>query len=298
MSFAGEVRKELSLSMGKAAHCAVFELKGIYEACKKNAPDGFVADKKNIYVFSESLTIRTKCISLVKKAYRIEAKESTVNNAGCVVFSALGGIYSDLRSAKMPEKQCCKKAYLRGWFLAAGTVTDPEGQYDLEMVFKEKDRADAIASLLKEYDIEPGESKRKDTYVLYIKEGQKVVDFLGIVGAHSSLMKFENARIVKEVRGRVNRRVNCETANIKKTISASARQIKDIEYLEQNGILDSLPEGLKKVAQARLANPDVSLAELGELIDPPVGKSGVNHRLRKLCEIAAEKREEKKGEER
>ncbi|MCR4605611.1 MAG: DNA-binding protein WhiA [Eubacterium sp.] len=292
MSFAGEVRKELSQCMGKASHCAVAELRAIYEGCKKNVPAAVSANDEFIFIFSESLTIRTKCITLAKKAFRQNASEKNVNGANCVQIPYEKQIADALENREEYKKQCCKKAYLRGWFLIAGTVSDPEGQYDLEIVFTEKEKAENIAVLLKEYDIDPGISRRKDNYVLYIKEGQKVVDFLGLVGAHASLMKFENARIVKEVRGRINRRVNCETANINKTVSASAKQIKDIEYLKEEQILKTLPEGLQKIAEVRLENPDVSLAELGEMLDPPVGKSGVNHRLRKLCEIAARKREE------
>ena len=201
-------------------------------------------------------------------------------------------IYEDLMSEKTLERDCCKRAYLRGWFLAAGTVSNPEGQYDLEIVAETDEQACFIRSILDSFDLGAKLTHRKGRSVLYMKEGQKVVDFLNIVGAHVALMEFENTRILKEVRGRVNRRVNCETANIKKTISASSKQVEDIRLINDTIGWEKLPESLRQMARVRMDNPDVSLAELGELLDPPVGKSGVNHRLRRLSEIAADIRNE------
>ena len=133
--------------------------------------------------------------------------------------------------------------------------------------------------------------ERKKYYVVYIKEGSQIVDFLNIVEAHVALMRFENVRIVKEVRNSVNRQVNCETANISKTVTAAAKQIEDIRYIECNMGFSQLSRGLRDVAELRLEYPDSSLAELGQMLNPPIGKSGVNHRLRKLGEIANQLRD-------
>lgn len=283
MSFAGEVRRECAAITGRATHCQKAELRGIYEGCRHENP---------FKIRTESLTIQEKCISLVKKAYRLEP-EVDLGGPERIVFMRTGGsrIEADLMNEQVLERDCCKRAYLRGMFLAAGTITNPNESYHLEIVARTEELADRIRELLCGYELEARITRRKNHPVLYIKEGQKVGDFLNIVGAHQALMEFENARIVREMRGQINRRVNCETANIGKTISASARQLADIRYIEETVGLGSLPENLQEIAKARLNYPDVSLQELGEKLEPPVGKSGVNHRLRKISEIAKTKRE-------
>ena len=143
-----------------------------------------------------------------------------------------------------------------------------------------------IQSLLTAYEIDAKIVIRKKHYVVYVKEGSQIVELLGLMGAHISLMQLENVRIVKEMRNSVNRRVNCETANITKTVTAATRQIEDIIYIRDHYGLENLPEPLSQMAEVRLENPDAPLKELGEYLDPPVGKSGVNHRLRKLSELA------------
>ena len=132
--------------------------------------------------------------------------------------------------------------------------------------------------------------ERKKNYIVYVKEGARIVDLLNVMGAHVALMDFENVRILKDVRNSVNRQVNCETANIKKTVSAAARQIEDIQYIRDTSGFGTLPKGLAEIAIIRLEHAEVSLKELGGMLDPPIGKSGVNHRLRKLSEIAQEMR--------
>ena len=141
------------------------------------------------------------------------------------------------------------------------------------------------------FEVEAKTVLRKRYHVVYIKEGSQIVDMLGIMEAHVALMNLENVRILKEMRGTVNRKVNCETANINKTVSAAVEQINDILYIRDQAGFDRLPAGLKEIALARLEQPDATLKELGDSLDPPVGKSGVNHRLRKLREIATQLRE-------
>lgn len=185
-----------------------------------------------------------------------------------------------------PKKDCCARAFLRGAFLAAGTVSDPAKSYHLEITCPGEREAMLLLTLMERCGMEPKEMVRKGTQVVYIKEGQQVRDLLAMMGATVAMMDLENARILKGVRGNVNRRVNCETSNINKAVAAGMKQIRAIRALEAAGELDTLSDGLYDIAQARLAHPDATLEELGQTLVPPVSKSGVNHRLRKLCEMA------------
>lgn len=178
------------------------------------------------------------------------------------------------------------RAFLRGAFLAGGSVSDPEKSYHLEIVCQEIQKALALKTLLNHLGLEPGVAKRKQLCIVYLKSSEEIVEMLGMMEAGSALMELENIRIVKDMRNSVNRKVNCEAANISKTIGAAVKQLEDIEWIRDTKGLDSLPEGLAEVATLRLRYPDASLRELGERISPPVGKSGVNHRLRKLSEYA------------
>ena len=146
--------------------------------------------------------------------------------------------------------------------------------------------AEQLRDLINEFDFDAKIVARKKNHVVYIKEGAQIVDILNVMEAHVALMNLENVRIIKEMRNSVNRQVNCETANINKTVSAAVRQIEDIHYIEERAGLDSLPENLREIAEVRLKYPDAALKELGTCLQPPVGKSGVNHRLRKIAEIA------------
>ena len=184
------------------------------------------------------------------------------------------------------KKKCCKKAFLKGAFLAAGSMSDPEKTYHLEMISHQKVLAQELNDLMTFFNLNAKIIKRKGYYVVYLKEGENIVDFLNIIGAHGALLDLENVRIIKEVRNNVNRIVNCETANLQKTVDASIRQVDNIKYIRDNLGFDNLPDNLKQIAELRLENSDASLKELGEMLSPSLGKSGVNHRLRKLDEIA------------
>jgi DNA-binding protein WhiA len=189
---------------------------------------------------------------------------------------------------------CCRKAFLRGAFLAGGSISDPEKTYHLELTSRTLLQARELSRILGAFRLKARIIKRKGSYVTYLKEGENIVDFLNIVGAHSALMELENVRILKGMRNNVNRIVNCETANLEKTVNASMRQVENIQYIEEHIGFDRLPENLRDIAELRLEYSDANLAELGQLLSPPLGKSGVNHRLRKLDEIA-EKHREKGG---
>lgn len=184
------------------------------------------------------------------------------------------------------SRMCCKRAYLKGAFIASGTLSDPNKAYHFEIVSPSKTYADWLAALIRSLGVDGKVSKRKESYIVYVKDGSGISDLLNLMEAHVSMMNFENVRIVKEVRNSVNRQVNCEVANSSKTIAAAKRQIDDIKYIQENAGFDKLKPELAQMARLRLENPDVSLKDLGMMFDEPVGKSGVNHRLAKLCEIA------------
>ena len=192
-----------------------------------------------------------------------------------------------------PKNRCCRRAFLRGCFLATGSISDPDRSYHLEVSFPEPMLLAEFQEVLREYGIEARDIVRKGHLLAYLKEGQEIVDFLNIAGAHGSLMQLENIRIMKDMRNQVNRIVNCETANLEKTVNASFRQIEQIRYLESHVGLDSLPDGLRDIARLRLEHSEVSLQELGEMLYPVLTKSGVNHRLRKLERMAEQEREKR-----
>lgn len=184
------------------------------------------------------------------------------------------------------KKNCCRRSFLRGAFLAGGSVSDPEKTYHLEITNHNERSAKQICELGGKFGLNAKIIERKGNYVMYIKEGENIVDFLNIIGAHSALMELENVRILKGMRNDVNRIVNCETANLEKTVNASIRQIENIRYIMDNMGFDNLPQNLRDMAELRLKYSDANLKELGEMLSPSVGKSGVNHRLRKLDTIA------------
>ena len=186
------------------------------------------------------------------------------------------------------SKKCCKKTYVKSAFSSNGSVSDPDKEYHLEIICRDGMIAEELSEFLEEFGIEAKVVERKNHYVLYVKEAEQIEDFLNYIGAHNCMMEFENVRILKEVRNNVNRQVNCETANIQKTVDASMRQIESIRYLIDRGIFERLPLKLKEVASLRLENPDADLNELCQMLDNPIGKSGLNHRFRKLDEIARE----------
>lgn len=175
---------------------------------------------------------------------------------------------------------------LRGAFLALGTVNDPAKSYHLEMVIHQGGQAEGLKELMDKVNISAKVTSRKGNHVVYLKESEKIVAFLGLIGAHNAVLRMEDVWVYKDLRNTLNRQVNCETANLQKTASASVRQISNIKRLMAHDAFDSLSPALKEMARLRLQYPDATLTELGELAQPSVGKSGVNHRLRKLDEMA------------
>ena len=196
-----------------------------------------------------------------------------------------GALLKDL-PGELLQKECCRRAYLRGVFLGGGSVNNPGGTYHLEIITGDGRHAEAVSGLLQQFGLPSRISSRKQWYVVYLKDSEQIVECLNIMGAHTALLEFENTRIYKDMRNKVNRLVNCETANLNKTVNAAMRQSENIRLIAGAIGFAKLPQALREIAELRLRYPDASLKELGELLDPPLGKSGVNHRLRKLDKIA------------
>ncbi|MCM1044353.1 MAG: DNA-binding protein WhiA [Candidatus Gastranaerophilales bacterium] len=283
MSFSREVKQELAKQISPARHCQIAELAAIMSCCGqygRDAQGGY-----RIGFQTENEDVARKGFTLLKKTYNIDTDVALSEEQMQEVFQKLGNLKEPV-SNLLIKNSCCQRAFLRGAFLSIGSISDPHKSYHLEFVCTDEDKARQLQSVIQGFDIDAKMILRRKYYVVYLKEGENIVDLLNICEAHVSLMKLENLRIIKEMRNSVNRRVNCETANITKTVNASARQIEDIEYIRDHYGLDKLSQNLRQMAEVRLEYRDAPLKELGEYLDPPVGKSGVNHRLRKLSELA------------
>ena len=182
------------------------------------------------------------------------------------------------------------RAYIRGAFLGGGSISNPEKTYHLEFVTHSLEYATDLSKVINSFGLNSKVIQRKNSYIVYIKEGEQIVDLLNIIGAHTALLELENIRIMKEMRNNVNRLVNCETANLSKTVNAAVRQVESIKLIQREIGLARLPQNLREIAELRLNYPDESLKELGQMLEPPIGKSGINHRLRKIEKIAEELR--------
>lgn len=188
-------------------------------------------------------------------------------------------------SPAIVRARCCKRAYLRGVFLARGSISRPEGAYHLEITLPERELAVAVQKLASKQEINFHMTERKHSHVLYLKESETIVDFLRLIGASKALLEFENIRIMKSVKNQVNRLVNCETANLEKTLDASLKQVEMIEQLAAHLTVEGIPSQLRNLAVLRLDYPDLSLKELGEMMEPPLSKSGVAYRMKKLEQL-------------
>ena len=311
MSFSGMVKEELSKQISTARHCRIAETAALLCACAR------LTDKGTLRFQTENEAVLRKYFTLLQKTFNIDTEIAVCENRQM----KKGNIYSVeirdheeirivLQGAKLTadhsegdtlfagnslltQQSCCKRAFIRGAFLASGSISDPEKGYHFEIVCPEERKAEQLKELIASFQIDAKIVMRKKSYVVYVKEGAQIVDILAVMEANVALMNLENIRIVKEMRNSVNRKVNCETANINKTVSAAVKQIEDIRLIEREIGFDRLNEGLSETAELRLLYPEATLKELGTMLTPQVGKSGVNHRLRKLSEIADELRAHK-----
>ncbi|MBR6345297.1 MAG: DNA-binding protein WhiA [Lachnospiraceae bacterium] len=305
MSFSSDVKNEMMSKPVTARHCMIAEVTGYIVNMSRI---GVTDDRMTLIFESEHEDYLERVSMLLSKLYEIKTSPSGIDDKkSCrIVVSdeeSIGKIFEYCRiklrkdndgmvhicheiSPVLIKSACCVRTYLQTAFLCCGSVTDPEKSYHLEFAGTHPEKLRQIQDMLSHYDIMAKMTTRKNGYVLYVKEGQQIVDCLNIMGAHSSLLNMENSIVMKEFRNNLNRKVNCETANLIKSANAGSRQKADIELLRELGKLEKLPETLREIGLLRLEYPDISLKELGEMCDPPVSKSCVNHRLRKLSEIA------------
>jgi len=310
MSFSSDVKKELLNFYDNNRHCNIAELSAILLTCGE-----FLYEKDNSYikVQTENKIAVLKCCNLIKLLFGCKCEVFIRIGKGSrknvlyfiavfgkkVVFNILNaigiinnGIVCKKVNSVVVGSVCCKRAFIRGAFISAGSLCNPVRNYHLEFVECSFELAEEIKEIINSFSVESKIVERKKHYIIYIKEGEQIVELLNIMSAHKALMDLENVRIVKDVRNNVNRIVNCETANLNKTVLASVKQREEIEYIQKTVGLSYLPKQLYEAAVLRLQYPDLSLKELGEIMVPPVGKSGVNHRLKKIISIAENLREE------
>ena len=295
MSFSSGVKEELYRHISPARHCQLAELTALLHF---NGSIGVGTTGTFLQIHAENALVVRKCFTLLVKTFNIKTDVVVRRNTGKDNYSyyiyAKGEELLAIRDT-IVQAVCCKRAYIRGAFIASGSMSDPSKSYHFEIVCNDENQAEHLKEMMNSFGVDAKIVQRKRTYVVYLKEGSQIVDILNVMEAHVALMELENVRIVKEMRNSVNRKVNCETANINKTVSAAVRQMEDITYIRDQIGFEKLPEGLRDVALTRLAYPEAALKELGQLMANPLGKSGVNHRLRKLSEIAQQLREQQGG---
>ena len=305
VSYASEVKQELTKLVVHPEHARV-ELSALLRM------NGSLSLQNHHFVLTaqtENAAIARRIFSLIKQKYGIESEvlvrkkmKLKKNNQYLVrlkydtnrvltdldILDESGlSINTDVPEEVLNEDQRMR-SYLRGAFLATGSVNNPEtSRYHLEIYSLYEDHNEGIAQMMNYFHLNARTTKRRNGYIVYLKEAEKIADFLQLIGATNSMLKFEDIRIVRDMRNSVNRLVNCENANINKTVAAAERQIENIKHLQATVGLDSLPDKLREIAVLRLENPEVSLKELGEMVPSgPISKSGINHRLRKLNELA------------
>jgi cell division protein WhiA len=304
MSFAAETKKELTL-VAESACCRRAELLAVLDLNAELVESGSLT---SMVVETENVATARRIYTQVKNQFAIHPEvvvrkkmRLKKNNVYAIRFSlAQARQVADALEFQLPNsrgqikskfprkwKSCCKRAYLRGAFLASGSVNSPGSQsYHLEINASSKMVAEEVQALMNEFGLHAKQINRKKGFVVYLKEGEKIVEFLSLIGAHQALLKFEDKRILKGMRNQVNRLVNCETANMNKAIAAAVRQLDVIQYLDGRIGLEKLPNHLREVAELRLRYPEINLQELSAKLSHTVSKSGLNHRFKKLEQMA------------
>lgn len=305
MSFASVTKKELT-QLDSDDCCAKAELAAII---RMNGSVHIRNMQISLDVQTENAAIARRIYTLLKKIYQVHVEllvrkkmRLKKNNVYVVrIGHEARNLLENLKivdesfsftrdiDRELVKKDCCKRAYIRGAFLAGGSVNHPDtSSYHLEIFSFYEEHNESLLQLLDYFGIKGKLIERKKGFVLYLKEGERISEFLNVVGAHQALLKFEDVRIMKDMRNSVNRLVNCETANLNKTVGAAMRQVENIKLIRNTIGIDALPERLQEIAEMRLEHQDISLKELGEMLQGNVSKSGVNHRMRKIEEFANE----------
>jgi len=308
MSFSSEIKDELCRLNNEKPCCVFHELAGIlrtgliirrindinqllfvtehasvsrmvYSRVKDIVPVGIEISGEKTTRFKRHVVYRLNFTGLAERTEGIRL----LKDAGIKIDLSDGRI--DYTGLEIKDR-CCIRAYLRGGFLAVGSVSNPDKSYHIELSFNSSLIADEYMRYMEYFELKPKCIRRKNYDIVYMKEGQDIVDFLNVINAHAALLEMENIRILKDMRNQVNRIVNCETANLEKTVNASLKQVSCIKYIDEKIGIENLPESLREIARLRIENPEASLVELGKMLKPELGKSGVNHRMRKLQKIA------------
>lgn len=309
MSFSAETKRELARIDTDKKCCVPAEIAGFIRVC------GIIElndeGKANLRLTTENPAIARLYLKKIKSYFGIHANlhigRSQVLKKGHyyeIAIDSEGGAEQILREVgilrvregydyiasdiyeELIKKKCCRRAYLRGVFIGAGTISDPEKGYHLEIVTDNEILATDLRKLINSFGLRSKIVKRRKHFVVYLKEAEQIIDFLNILGAHGQLLEVENIRILKDIRNKTNRIVNCESANLDKTVDTAHRQIASIKVIEEMVGLDSLSPRLAEAADLRVMYPEASLEELASMTDPPIKKSGIYHRLRKIDEMA------------
>ena len=300
MSFSNDVKNELSRLETNEVCCDKAEVLGVLRMSGAIVIRGM---NIGIHFSTENAALARRVLQILKNNYQVQtevvitrSRRLKKNNRYQVrVLPApqvsiamnelqLLSMESDLKNPLL-SKQCCKRAFLRGAFLGGGSISRPSSDYHLEMVTGNEDFARSIIKVMHTFSMKAKLTDRKNDYIVYLKDGESITNFLRVIGAHNSMMELENVRVLKEMRNNVNRRVNCETANLGKVVKAAVRQVNCIKFIDEHMGLSELPQALQDTARLRLEYPDASLNELVEY-SGGIGKSGINHRLKKLQEMA------------
>ena len=313
MSFSSEVKEELVKKTDSARHCQIAEFAAFMgmsgnvsetdngELCLEFVTENELSVEKFsdllLRIFSIKMDADTN--EMVKNGKETIIRITRQSDVAKILqtlkwcddrFTQIEPVFVDARLVAM---DCCKKAFIRGAFIAAGSISDPNKFYHYEIVCDYEEDAQCLCDMLIFFGLDAKITVRKNDYIVYMKEGSNITDVLNLMGAYVSQMNLYNVMILKEMRNDVNRKVNCETANLNKTVAAAVKQTKDIIYIRDTVGLGSLKDSLRQVAEVRLEHEDMNLKDIGALLDPPVGKSGVNHRLRKISEYAEQLRLER-----
>lgn len=317
MSFTSKVKTELADRISNAKHCRVAEIAALISMCGNVSIDEF--DNYKVYIQTDTEVTAKKFRELLWKTFHIdtdvEEKDKQLSHSkktfiveikktqdALTVLSATKIMNDqkeieeqmDINKNKIIKKDCCKRAYLRGAFLSSGSISDPEKSYHFEIKCTNENKANQIVDILKSFDVDAKIIERKGRFIVYLKDSEKVVDALNIMEAPVALLEVETIKVDKEMNNMVNRQMNCDLANTNKTVNAAQRVIEDIEYIDEEVGLSYLPEKLQQIARIRMENPEASLQDIGDMMVPALGKSGVNHRLRKISEIAQNLRDEER----
>lgn len=310
MSFSSKVKNEIARCELDDKCCELAELSAIIRMNATIQLKGL--NKLNLRMTTENAATARRIFSLLKSRYNEDidvvvkkSKQLKKKNQYLIVISNeelakqilidIGFIDKDTMDILNPnykvkesiiKNRCCKRSYIRGSFLGGGSVNNPENSYHLEFTTNNEDHGDDLSNIINTFGLSAKVIERKESFVVYLKESSQIVDLLNIIGAHIALLDFENVRVLKDMRNNVNRLVNCETANLSKTIDAAMTQVENIKLIQDTKGLHTLAPKLREVAYLRLEFRDSTLKEIGEMLDPPVSKSGVNHRFRSIEKIA------------